>query len=53
LKRLRLVLDTEISSNNKTEGNALLAVTVLIYIAGILIGIKRNGENCLGKQGSC
>ena len=53
LKTLRLVLDTLLSPNNKTQGIGLLVVTVLIYIAGILIGTKRNGENCLGKQGKC
>lgn len=53
LKILRLGLDTELSPNNKTKGTALLAVTLLIHIAGILSSTKRNGENCLGKQGNC
>jgi hypothetical protein len=34
LKRLRSVLGTELSPNNKTQGIALLAETVLMYIDG-------------------
>jgi hypothetical protein len=40
LKRLRLVLDTELSPNNKTQGTG---ITVLIYIAGILSGTIARG----------
>jgi hypothetical protein len=48
LRRLRLVLDTELSAKNKIQAIGALAVPVLIVLE-LLIGAKKNCKNWIGK----
>ena len=45
LRRLRLVLGTELSAKNKIQANGSLAVPVLRYGFGILTGTKKKCKN--------
>jgi ABC-type uncharacterized transport system permease subunit len=49
LKRLKLVLDTKLSPNNKQQGTGMLAVTVLIYIFGNIKWHQEEGRKLFRK----
>jgi len=52
LRRLRLVLGTELSAKNKTEGTGPLAVPVLKYSLGIVNWRQKELQE-IRKRGNC
>jgi hypothetical protein len=53
LRRLRLVLNTELKAKNKIQTIQAWAAQVLRYSFRILIGTMKNCENWIRKQENC
>jgi hypothetical protein len=53
LRRLRLVLGTELGAKNKIQAIGHSEYQYLDIVLKLLIGTKKNYENWIGKQENC